>query len=168
MQGVKIRHWIRRNWFSAIGIGLALLIIAGSILAPVLAPAAPDTQDLDTGLTLPSFEHLLGTDQLGRDILSRVMWAGRISITITIIVLLLSLVLGGSIGMLAGYLGGWTDQVCMRLVDLFLSVPTFILALALIGALGLGMQKLGSGACCLLVPCLCAACSQSGSSYQAS
>ncbi|MCG8361953.1 MAG: ABC transporter permease [Pseudanabaenales cyanobacterium] len=142
MQGLKIGDWIRRNGFSAIGIGLALLVIAGSLLAPVLAPAAPDAQDLDTGLTLPSFKHLLGTDQLGRDILSRVMWAGRISITITAIVLLLSLILGGSMGMLAGYLGGWTDQICMRLVDLLLSVPTFILALALIGALGLGLQNL--------------------------
>jgi peptide/nickel transport system permease protein len=70
------------------------------------------------------------------------MWAGQLSVAIAAIVLLLSLLIGGSVGMIAGYYGSWVDEICMRLVDLFLSIPTFILALALIGTLGVGLQNL--------------------------
>lgn len=134
--------WLQHNWFAAIGIVLALLVIGSSAIAPLVAPYLPDTQDLVQGLSAPSIEHWLGTDQLSRDILSRILWAGRVSVAIAAIVLLLSLVVGGAIGMVSGYFGGWVDEVCMRFVDLFLSIPTFILALALIGTLGSGLQNL--------------------------
>ena len=138
----KVWCWIQQHRFAALGIALALLVVGSSALAPILAPYAPDAQDLNMGLSLPSIQHWLGTDQLGRDVLSRILWAGRLSTAIAAIVLLLSLVLGGAIGILAGYFGGWVDEVCMRLIDLFLSIPTFILALALIGTLGTGIQNL--------------------------
>ena len=138
----SLRDWIQKNGFVAIGIILALLIVGSCVLAPVLMPYAADGQDLNVGLSSPSVQHWFGTDQLGRDILSRIFWAGRLSMTIAAIVLLLSLILGGAIGMLAGYMGSWVDEVCMRLIDLFLSIPTFILALALIGTLGTGIQNL--------------------------
>jgi nickel transport system permease protein len=132
----------KRRGGMAIGITLPFLIITISLLAPFLAPYAPDAQDLNVGLTSYSLAHWLGTDALGRDILSRLLWAGRVSVSITGVVLLSSLLIGGSIGMVAGYWGGWVDEICMRLVDLFLSIPTFILALALIGTLGVGQQNL--------------------------
>ncbi|MCL1467455.1 ABC transporter permease [Argonema galeatum] len=113
-----------------------------SFLAPVLAPYDPTIQDLNIGLSVPSWEHLLGTDQLGRDILSRLLWAGLSTIALTAIVLSLSLMLGGGIGMCAGYFGGFVDEVFMRLVDLFLSLPKQILALALVGTLGSGFPNL--------------------------
>jgi nickel transport system permease protein len=139
---MEVLGFSKRRGGMAIGITLPLLIITISLLAPFLAPYAPDAQDLNVGLTSYSFAHWLGTDALGRDILSRLLWAGRVSVSITGVVLLSSLLVGGAIGMVAGYWGGWVDEICMRLVDLFLSIPTFILALALIGTLGVGQQNL--------------------------
>ena len=135
-------RWARRHVISSIGITLALLIVIASLLAPVIAPYDPAGQDLHTGLTEPSREHLLGTDHLGRDSLSRLLWAGRASITATAIVLLFSLILGTTVGLLAGFYGGFVDDFMMRITDVFLSLPTFILALAIIGALGPGFNNL--------------------------
>jgi len=137
-----IGRWLCQHPVTAIGIFFLSIVILSSILAPGLAPQAPDAQDLDHILALPSRQHLLGTDALGRDLLSRLMWAGRISLTIATIVLLLSLLIGGTIGLVAGFYGGWVEELCMRGIDLFLSIPTFILALALIGTLGTGLQNL--------------------------
>jgi nickel transport system permease protein len=128
--------------FHTIAILLTLILAILCTLAPVLAPYPPDVPDLEMGLSPPSFQHWLGTDALGRDLLSRLLWAGQVSLAIAAIVLLLSLIIGGSVGMIAGYYGGWVDEICMRLVDLFLSIPTYILALALIGTLGVGLQNL--------------------------
>ncbi len=139
---MKLRRWGRQNIISSVGILLALLIAIACLLAPVIAPYEPAHQDLSIGLSGFSWEHLLGTDQLGRDLLSRLLWAGRTSITLTIIVLSLSLILGGGVGVCAGYFGGLVDEVLMRLVDLFLSLPKLILALALVGALGSGFLDL--------------------------
>jgi peptide/nickel transport system permease protein len=137
-----VSNWLSQKPVTAIGILFLLIVILSSIFAPVLAPQAPDAQDLDHILVLPSWQHLLGTDSLGRDLLSRLMWAGRISLAIATIVLSLSLLLGGTIGLVAGFYGGWVEELCMRGIDLFLSIPTFILALALIGTLGTGLQNL--------------------------
>jgi peptide/nickel transport system permease protein len=142
LKQVKLRRWGRQNIISSVGILLALLIAIACLLAPVIAPYEPAHQDLSIGLSGFSWEHLLGTDQLGRDLLSRLLWAGRTSITLTIIVLSLSLILGGGVGVCAGYFGGLVDEVLMRLVDLFLSLPKLILALALVGALGSGFLDL--------------------------
>lgn len=142
MKQVKLRRWGRQNIISSVGILLALLIAIACLAAPVIAPYEPAHQDLSIGLSGLSWEHLLGTDQLGRDLLSRLLWAGRASITLTIIVLSLSLILGGGVGVCAGYFGGLVDEVLMRLVDLFLCLPKLILALALVGALGSGFLDL--------------------------
>jgi len=105
-------------------------------------PVDPAKQDLRNTLLGPSPGHLLGTDNLGRDILSRVLGAGRTSITAAAIVLGLSLMLGTVIGMSAGLAGGLIDEICMRLVDVFLSFPSIILAMALMGSLGPGFGNL--------------------------
>lgn len=102
--------------------------------APWLAPYPDNQQDLLLGATGPSAEHWLGTDELGRDFLSRLLFAGRVSLSVGIGVGVLSTLLGVLLGSLAGYLGGWIDEVIMRIVDLFLIVPAIaILALALRG-----------------------------------
>lgn len=142
MKLVRLRRWARANVISSIGILLTLLIAIASLLAPVIAPYDPTHQDLSIGLSGPNWEHLLGTDQLGRDILSRLLWAGRASITLTTIVLGLSLMLGGGVGVCAGYFGGLVDYVLMRLVDFFLSLPKLLFVLALVGILGSGFPDL--------------------------
>lgn len=142
MKLVRLRRWARANVISSIGILLTLLIAIASLLAPVIAPYDPTHQDLSIGLSGPNWEHLLGTDQLGRDILSRLLWAGRASITLTTIVLGLSLMLGGGVGVCAGYFGGLVDYVLMRLVDFFLSLPKLLFVLALVGILDSGFPDL--------------------------
>lgn len=142
MKLVRLRRWARQNVISSIGILLTLLIAIASLLAPVIAPYDPTHQDLSIGLSGPNWEHLLGTDQLGRDILSRLLWAGRASITLTTIVLGLSLMLGGGVGVCAGYFGGLVDYVLMRLVDFFLSLPKLLFVLALVGILDSGFPDL--------------------------
>ena len=134
--------WIRHNLFHSIGIALALLLVAASLVFPLVSSIDPTKQNLLASLQNPSSEHLLGTDHLGRDILIRVLTAGRVSITASVIVLCISLILGTIIGMLAGLTGGVIDEICMRLVDVFLSFPSMILALAMIGTLGPGFWNL--------------------------
>lgn len=122
---------------------LALLgLLLAALGAPLLAPYDPAAQDLNVGMTTPSLAHPLGTDQLGRDLLSRLLWAGRSSLTVVLAVLVCSLLLGASIGLVAGYTGGLPDELLMRMVDLFLALPGFLLALALVGVLGSGLNTL--------------------------
>jgi peptide/nickel transport system permease protein len=125
--GLKPTHW---------GIGVMLLVVLLCVAAPLVATHDPAAVDLSTGLQPPSTSHWLGTDQLGRDVWSRVVWAGRASLTVTGAVLALSLTLGLVVGMISGYGGGWIDNLAMRVTDFFYALPQIILALALIGAVG--------------------------------
>lgn len=136
------RRWTQRNPISATGIVLALGLIIACLLAPILAPGDPTTIDLTTGLQSPSSAHWLGTDELGRDVLSRVLWAGRLSISTMAVVLLCCVGVGGAVGVVSGYLGGLIDNVAMRIADFFHAVPQLVLALALIGVLGPGTGSL--------------------------
>lgn len=125
---------------------LGFLIIAGlatmAIFAPLLATTAPNAQDLAKRLMPPLTEgHLLGTDELGRDIWSRLVYGSRITLLIVGIVAVTAPVFGLLVGTVAGYLGGWVDQVLMRLVDIFLAFPKLILALAFVAALGAGIES---------------------------
>ena len=128
--------WKSRNLLLLAGAGSASLLVCVCLAAPWLAPFDPAAIDLSVRLQPPSVEHWLGTDNLGRDMLSRVLWGGRISITVTAIVLLVSLVAGMLIGLVCGYSGGMVEELGMRLTDLFYALPGIVLALALIGALG--------------------------------
>lgn len=121
---------------SLVGVGLAAAIVLLSVLAPLVAPADPTIIDLTNTLMPPDFAHPLGTDHLGRDLLSRVLWAGRTSLAVAALVLGISLVVGLLVGAVAGYLGGLVDRGCMLLADAFLALPSLLLALALIGAVG--------------------------------
>ena len=120
---------------AVIGLVIVLLLMLLAALAPLLA-GDPLAQNLSDRLLPPSSAHLFGTDQLGRDVLDRVLWGSRISLAIGFLVVALSLVVGTAVGLLAGTLGGFWDNVLMRVTDIFLAFPALILAMAISAALG--------------------------------
>ena len=135
-----LRRFVR-NPGTVLGSLLALLLVAVALLAPVLA-GDPLAQDLGARLQPPSGEHLLGTDQLGRDVWSRVVHGSRISLRIGLTVVTVALVIGGLVGLLAGMVGGLVDEIAMRLTDIFFAFPALILAMAIAGALGPSLGNL--------------------------
>ena len=125
-------------------LGLAILVALGllALFAPLIAPHDPFAQDLANRLKPPGTEgHLLGTDSLGRDILSRLIHGSRITLYIVLLVALIAPVAGLLVGTVAGYVGGWIDTVLMRLTDIFLAFPRLVLALAFVAALGAGIEN---------------------------
>ncbi|MGB1253736.1 MAG: ABC transporter permease, partial [Candidatus Promineifilaceae bacterium] len=112
-----------------ISVVIIATVVIVSVAAPWIAPYEPNQQILVERLQLPSSTHLLGTDHLGRDVLSRLMYAGRFSLTVTTIALLLSAILGTILGAISGRAGGLLDELVMRTVDLMLAFPSEILAL---------------------------------------
>jgi peptide/nickel transport system permease protein len=128
-----------RHRSGAAGLVIVLLLAALAILAPLLAPFSPAAQDLALRLKPPDALHWLGTDELSRDIFSRLLYGARITLGIVALVTAISAPLGLAIGCAAGYAGGLVDAALMRLTDVFLSLPRLILALALVAALGPGI-----------------------------
>ena len=118
---------------------LALIIVA--LAAPLLSPHDPYLQDLSKRLQAPSALHLLGTDELGRDLLSRILHGTRITLYIAGLTVVIVGPVGLLVGTIAGYFGGWVDLVLMRVVDVFLAFPSLILALAFVTALGPGIEN---------------------------
>lgn len=129
------------NPLALIGFGIVVTLILLAIFAPLVATHDPFAQSLDRRLLAPSGAHWLGTDELGRDIWSRIAYGARITLMIVLLVALIAAPLGLLIGTVAGYLGGWADVALMRLVDVFLSFPGLILALAFVAALGSGLEN---------------------------
>ena len=119
-----------------IGAGIVIVLILLSITAPVLSPYDPQAQDLSLRLQPPSASHWLGTDEYGRDVLSRMLYGGRISLSVGFVAVGISLLIGIMLGAIAGYFGGWVDQLIMRTVDVVLCIPTLFLILMLIVFLG--------------------------------
>ncbi|MDJ0389216.1 ABC transporter permease [Roseomonas sp. E05] len=132
---------LRSNPPALAGATILLLLIAVAAFAPLLATHDIYAQDLTARLQPPSAAHWLGTDDLGRDIYSRLVYGSRITLYIAFLAALIAAPLGLIIGTTAGYLGGWTDTILMRLVDIFLSFPSLILALAFVAALGPGIEN---------------------------
>jgi peptide/nickel transport system permease protein len=132
---------LRRNPPALAGAILLLLLLATAAFAPLIATHDIYAQDLMARLQKPSAAHWLGTDDLGRDIFSRVVFGARITLYIAFLAALIAAPLGLIIGTTAGYLGGWADTILMRLVDIFLSFPSLILALAFVAALGPGIEN---------------------------
>ncbi len=130
---------IKKSPLTVLGITLVVFLILVAILAPVISPYDPIKQDLKHRLQPPSWQHPFGTDQLGRDILSRVIWGSRISLSIAIVVVAFSFIVGTSIGIVSGYFGGKVDETLMRLTDMFMAFPRLVLALAVAAALGPGL-----------------------------
>ena len=117
------------------------VLVFAAIFAPYLAPYNPYTVSLDTRLQPPGGAHLLGTDELGRDILSRLIFGTRVALWVGIVTVVLSGFLGVSGGLVAGFLGGYWDAVIMRLVDVFLAFPVIILAIAIVAVRGPGLTN---------------------------
>ncbi len=136
---IPARKWRpawRRSPLTVAGLILIAILILVAVSAPLIAPADPLKQVLSTRLKPPSAAHWLGTDQLGRDVLSRMIYGARISLLVGTIVVGLAASVGTFIGLVAGYAGGWLDEGLMRLTDVFFAFPALILAMAISGALG--------------------------------
>lgn len=126
-----------------LGGGFILLLILLAIFAPLISPFDPLEQDLMAATAAPGVEpgHWLGTDSLGRDILSRMIYATRIALTVAFVAAILACVLGTVLGMLAGYFGGWVDAVISRLIDIWMAFPPVLLSILLVAVLGSGIHS---------------------------
>jgi peptide/nickel transport system permease protein len=125
----------------AAGVVIMVFFVFLAIFAPLLSPTDPLAQNVLNGLKPPSAEHLLGTDKLGRELLSRLLYGARISLFVGVAVVLIASAVGTLLGVLAGYLGGWVDEALMRVTDIFFAFPALILAMAIAGALGPSLQN---------------------------
>ncbi len=132
----------RRNRFSWIGVGLLALVILLAVLAPLIAPYDPLKQNILHRLSPPSIQFWLGTDSYGRDVLSRLLYGARISLSIGFLSVMIAMVVGSTLGILAGYIGGVFDQIVMGIVDVMLSFPTLLLGLMVAAMLGASFENL--------------------------
>ena len=130
--------WIKlcKNHLAVGGLGFLIALCIISILTPWIAPYSYEQQDLLLGATPPSSDHLLGTDVFGRDMLTRIMWGGRVSLTVGFIATAVALVIGVAWGAIAGYIGGRVDMVMMRLVDILYALPFMIFIILLMVVFG--------------------------------
>jgi peptide/nickel transport system permease protein len=131
-----VRRRLARRPLALIGLGVATAFTLIAFLAPVVAPYSPSETDFNAVLAKPSAEHPLGTDELGRDILSRVMWGTRASMQAGVLATVLAMVIAVPIGLTAGYYRGWIDPVISRVTDVLLAFPFLILAVGLAAILG--------------------------------
>jgi len=125
----------------AVGVTIMLVFLLAALFAPLLSPNDPLAQNVLAGLKPPSAEHLLGTDKLGRELLSRILYGARISLFVGLSVVLIAGAVGTLLGLIAGYVGGWADEALMRITDIFFAFPALILAMAIAGALGPSLQN---------------------------
>lgn len=132
----KLRRMARQNKLAAFSAVLIALVLLLAVFAPLVAPYGEAEQDVLARLQPPSAAHWFGTDELGRDVLSRILYGSRLSLAIGILPSVISLVIGIVLGLLAGYFGGWADYVIMRLADVMLSVPSLLLAMVVMYTLG--------------------------------
>lgn len=134
-----IKVWGHPN--GRVGVIICGLLVLMALLAPLIAPYDPNYPDTANRLSPPSLKHPLGTDQLGRDILSRIIWGSRISLSIAFLAVFITSVIGLVVGLLSGYYGGKIDVILMRITDIFMAFPRLVLALAFASALGPGIYN---------------------------
>ena len=139
-QGTIFRS-LMRDRAALFGLVIVLIFVTLAVLAPLIAPHGPAVQHLNERLVSPSLTFPLGTDNLGRCLLSRLLFGAQISLGSAVIASLIALGIGVSVGVLSGYFGGWVDAVFMRIVDLILAFPLLVLALAITGMIGIGMMS---------------------------
>ena len=136
--------WLRfrRNPMAMLGATIVVILLLMAAFAPLIAPHDPIAQNLTERLKAPLTDgHLMGTDEFGRDIFSRIVWGSRVTLYIVALVAVTAPVFGLLVGTVAGYAGGWVDQILMRITDIFLAFPKLILALALVAVLGPGIEN---------------------------
>ena len=134
----KLRATFARDRKAQAGLIILILFALAAILAPFIAPYDPNEMTLDM-MEKPTGTHWLGTDDLGRDLLSRIIWGTQISLVVGISTVALSLIVGVTLGVVAGYYGGWIDNIIMRYVDLQWAFPNFIIAVYLVAVFGTGL-----------------------------
>lgn len=129
------------NRLALLGLTIVGLLVIVAALAPLLATASPIAPDLQNRLLPPGAEHWFGTDELGRDIYSRIVYGTRLTLYVVVLVAIIAAPVGLLVGTSAGYFGGWIDKILMRITDIFLAFPRLILALAFVSALGPGIEN---------------------------
>jgi len=130
-----------RNRRAVVGGIVLLIIVFMAILAPYVTTHDPVKQNIRNQLQPPSREHFFGTDQFGRDIYSRVIYGARLSLRVGFFAISFALVVGCFLGLVSGYYGGWLDMIVMRVIDILLALPGFLLALSIVAALGPGLEN---------------------------
>jgi peptide/nickel transport system permease protein len=143
------------RWVVVFGAIIILLLVLTAIFAPLLAPYDPIEPDLSSTLQQPSRDHILGTDALGRDVLSRIIYGSRISLQVGIIAISIAAVIGILLGLAAGYFGRWTNNVIMRIMDAVMAIPPLPLSLAIAALLGGGLRNVMISVGISLVPTYC-------------
>lgn len=138
VQSPKQIFWQRfkQNRLAYAGGIIVLLLFLVAVFAPLISPYSPNDIDRRQILEPPSTRHLMGTDDLGRDVFSRMLWGARISLAVGFVAVGISTLIGMVLGALSGFYGGWTDRIIMRFIDIMLSIPTFFLILAVIAFIG--------------------------------
>lgn len=132
---------IVRNHKAVIGFVCLTLITLAAVFAPFISPHDPEQQNVRNRLQGSSAEHWLGTDYLGRDMFSRILYGGRVSLKVGFVSVGIALLVGGTLGVVAGYYGGWLDSLIMRVVDILLALPGFLLALAIVATIGSSIEN---------------------------
>lgn len=148
----KTAEILLKNKLTLLGTGIVALIILISLLAPLISPYDPNLMNMADRLQAPSSVHIFGTDEMGRDVLSRVFYGARISIMVGLSIVLIAAVIGCGIGSLSGYAGGRVDRFIMAATDMVLSFPSMVLALALTAALGPGLFNTMLAVCIVRIP----------------
>lgn len=131
----QVRFWTR-NRMALIGLIIVLVLVFMAVFAPIVAPYDPYERDIRNRLAAPSFSHLMGTDELGRDTFSRVIYGARVSLSVGLISVGLATLVGAPLGLMAGFYGGRPDSLIMRLMDAVISFPEIVLAITILAILG--------------------------------
>lgn len=132
---------LRENTAAVVGLCIILFLLLVAVLGPLVMPYDPNLSDMTKSFLQPNAQHWFGTDQLGRDIFSRIIAGARISLTVGLSAVAIALTIGVVLGSVAGYFGGRLDTVIMRFMDMMLSIPSILLAIAFMAALGKGIDK---------------------------
>jgi peptide/nickel transport system permease protein len=140
-RGKPILLWLTRNRLVLPGLVIAILLVSIALFADIISPRDPGAVDVAAAIQGPSQQHLFGTDRFGRDLLSRVIYGSRVSLGISFSSVAFALVFGSLLGLVGGYFGGLLDTVLGRLMDIFFSFPLLLLAIAIAGMLGPGIEN---------------------------
>lgn len=132
---------LRENTAAVVGLVIILILLLVALAGPFIMPYDPNFSDMSKSFIQPNMQHWFGTDQLGRDIFSRIIAGARISLTVGLSAVIISLTVGVVLGSIAGYFGGKTDIIIMRFMDMMLAIPSILLAIAFMAALGKGIDK---------------------------
>ncbi len=138
---LRFMRWLASDVRAALALATLLSLVLVAIGAPWLAPYSPTAQDVNNMLAPPSAAHLLGTDDLGRDIFSRLIYGAPATVYASVLAVSIAVAIGLPVGLVAGFFGGWTDDLISRVIDTFLSFPAIVLAIAVTGALGIGLTN---------------------------